>query len=254
MGALNLGVFSAMQGVSDRNRARQQAEQAKQMMLEDRLRSRQMQDQATQRQGMLDQRQSRLDEAALKSRTIEDALHQAQIGATNAKASQVGQPKQKTLPSTAVEKMVGVDNMLSNAHDVEHSLESAIREGRNVTGRTMGIKTPTWVKNTFGMGNKNGDQGGVTTRSIVNSLKGTIAKERAGTSMTPSELDLLESYVPSDNDDEAVALAKAKQFIKTLEQVKSNRMNAYGKYGYGVGAEQMPEGQDEGLPFPDYNP
>lgn len=221
------------------------------MMLEDRLHQRQMEKLGLQRQTALDARQAKLDEAGLRSRSIEDALHQAQIGATQAKAAQSGQPKVKTLPATAVEKMVGVDNMLSNAGDVQHSLEDAIASKTNATGRVFGvIKTPTWAKNTFGMGGEKG----LHVRNVIGSLKGTIAKERAGTSMTPSELDLLESYIPSDNDPEEIALAKAKDFVRALNQIKANRAAAYGKYGYSMGAE-VPEGADEEqLPFGSYEP
>jgi len=49
---------------------------------------------------------------------------------------------------------------------VQHSLEDAIKSGANATGTAFGFKTPTRLKNLFGMGGAKGLQ----TRNIIGSL------------------------------------------------------------------------------------
>lgn len=51
-------------------------------------------------------------------------------------------------------------------------------------------------------------QEGMTVRALIGNIKGTIAKLRGGTSFTPNEEKLLDSYTPSINDNPKVALNK----------------------------------------------
>lgn len=159
-------------------------------------------------------------------------------------------PKQKILPTSAVEKLSGMDNMIDQATEVSAALDHAIKTKVDVTGRALGVfRTPTWAKNAMGMGGNVGKD----TRALIGSLYGTIAKERAGTSMTPGELNLLESYLPNENEDEATALIKANRFIRTLKHMRANKEKAYQKYGYNstVDADtQIVDDVEAGLPNP----
>jgi len=61
----------------------------------------------------------------------------------------------------------------------------------------------------------------MSVRSLIGSVKGTIAKLRGGTSFTANEEKLLNSYVPTINDNPAVIMNKIallKDFINSKEQ------------------------------------
>jgi hypothetical protein len=96
-------------------------------------------------------------------------------------------PRENRMPSQIVEKEIGVDNMVSQATDVQKALAAAVKSGTDVTGRAGGlVSTPNWLKNAnLGIVGPKGGQTGIDTRQAIGSLKATIAKERAGTSMTP---------------------------------------------------------------------
>lgn len=243
---LRLGIFSELQQVRDRQRGRQESADQKAVALGERVRQRAAQETAGTRQAALDQRANEEYEYKKSQRPLEEAMRRAQVAGVQAKSRPMPKPKQ--LPSNVIEKMVGVDNMRSSAEGVQHSLEEAVASHTNATGTVLGFKTPTRIKNLFGMGGEQGQR----TRNIIGSLKGQIAKERAGSAMSPAELDLLESYIPTDNDDEAVAISKAKDFIKSLDQIKTNRAKVYAKYGYGD-EQSEPEQDDEQLPFSSYD-
>ena len=62
---------------------------------------------------------------------------------------------------------------------------------------------------------------GMSVRALIGSIKGTIAKLRGGTSFTTNEEKLLNTYVPSINDNTAVIINKItllKDFINLKEQ------------------------------------
>lgn len=253
---LRLGIFGALSEARGKQRARQQEQAALQQAAEDR---RMAMEDRTRRQSledMLRQRQNEEYEYERSQRPLEEMLKQAQIQATRAQATQrlgQGQPKQRPIPASAVEKEISVDNLRSSAGNVQRSLESAIANKVDATGRVGGVlPTPSWWKNANlplpGMGTKGGEEGR-QVRNIINSLKATVAKERAGTALSPAELDLLESYIPNDNDDEAQALQKAKDFIAGLDQIKANRQKAFAKYGYGEGVQ---EDSIDQLPYTEY--
>lgn len=246
---LRLGIFGALSEARGKQRARQQEQAAAQQAEADRQRQMRLED-------LLQSRSSEQYEYQKSQRPLEEMLKRAQINSTNAQASQrmgASQPKARPLPASAVEKEISVDNLRSSAGNVQRSLEDAINNNVDATGRVGGVlPTPSWWKNANiplpGMGTKGGEAGR-QTRNIINSLKATVAKERAGTALSPSELDLLESYIPNDNDDEQQALQKAKDFIASLDQIKQNRQKAFAKYGYGDGVQ---EDSLEQLPYSNY--
>lgn len=139
----------------------------------------------------------------------------------------------RAMPASAVDKMIALDNMSSAAQEVQTALNAAVKNKTNATGRTFGVlPTPNWAKNAVGMGGKEGED----VRTILGNLYGMVAKERGGTALSATEIRLLESYLPNQNEDEATALRKANHFLRALETMKQNRVKEYGKYGYGSGA------------------
>lgn len=78
----------------------------------------------------------------------------------------------------------------------------------------------------FGLGGKEGQD----VRALLGNIKGTIAKLRGGTSFTPNEEKLLDSYTPSINDSSSVAINKLhllQDFIaqKNTDLVKASQAN-----------------------------
>jgi hypothetical protein len=145
-------------------------------------------------------------------------------------------PKSATraLPSSAVEKLVGIDNMMDMATQVRDGLQKAATNRTNVTGRIAGvIPTPSWVKNLAGVG---GDEG-KDVRAMLGNLYGTVAKERGGSALSAAEIKLLESYIPNENEDEHTATIKANRFIRTLRAMRENKIKAYQQFGFGVDDE-----------------
>lgn len=64
-------------------------------------------------------------------------------------------------------------------------------------------------------------QEGESIRNIIGNIKGTIAKLRGGTSFTPNEQTLLDTYTPTINDSDATILTKLnglKAFLASKEQ------------------------------------
>jgi hypothetical protein len=152
---------------------------------------------------------------------------------------------QRALPSSAVEKLVGIDNMLSMATEVRDGLQKAATSKTNVTGRIGGIiPTATWMKN---LANVGGDEG-KDVRAMIGNLYGTVAKERGGSALSAAEIKLLESYIPNENEDEHTATIKANRFIRVLRSMRENKLKAYQQFGFGVDDEAPTQDQ------PQYSP
>lgn len=157
------------------------------------------------------------------------------------------EPKPRVLPTSAVDKLVGLQDMRDQAQQVSQALSAAMGDGTNVTGRVAGVvRTPTWAKNLAGMGGEKGKD----IRALIGGLYATVTKERAGTALSPGELNLLESYMPNENEDEATALVKANRFIRTLDKMMENKRKAYQKYGYSEGSADIVD--DAQVPYPEY--
>lgn len=158
------------------------------------------------------------------------ARRAAAIAAATPKPKSAG----RALPSSAVEKLTGIDNMLTMATEVRDALQGAVKNNVDVTGRVGGIiPTPGWIKNLTGKGGTEGTD----TRALIGNLYATVAKERGGSALSATEIRLLESYIPSENDDEKSATIKANRFIRTLRAMRENKLKAYQQFGFGVDDE-----------------
>lgn len=101
------------------------------------------------------------------------------------------------------------------------SFQNRFGSAGNIPG--VGYKTGslTEILNQLGIGNKANREAGTSARAIVGQIQGTIAKLRGGTSFTPNEQKLLESYTPTINDsDETIRtkVAGLKTFIQQKRQ------------------------------------
>lgn len=152
--------------------------------------------------------------------------------------------KGRPMPSAAVEKFIGLDNLLGQTADVVRDLESVVAEGVDATGRAGGvIPEPAWVMN---LRRKGGDRGR-DIRVRIGNLFSTLAKERGGTALSAPEIALLESFLPNKDDNEPDALAKAKRFYAELTRMKANKEKGYAQYGYGTGVSPASDLSDADL-------
>lgn len=138
------------------------------------------------------------------------------------------------LPESAVEKMAGIDALVGQANEVVAALGAANKKGVDVTGRFGGlIREPTWLMNTRGKGGDTGKD----VRSLISNLFATLAHQRGGTALSASEIQLLESYLPTTAEDEGTAIVKTRRFIKELQRMKATKEQAYERYGYRSGRD-----------------
>lgn len=149
------------------------------------------------------------------------------------------------IPVSMVEKLGAYDAIEGMAGDVKRALEDAVRKNVNVTGRVGGVlKTPTWAKNLVGMGGDTGKD----VRSLIGNLYATIAKERGGTALSTNELNLLESYLPNENEDEGTAVLKANRFIREIRRLKESKITALQKYGK-FSFDDSVDAREDDLPY-----
>lgn len=72
---------------------------------------------------------------------------------------------------------------------------------------------------------------GETLRNKIGNIKGTIAKLRGGTSFTPNEQALLESYTPTETDPDWKIQAKLASMVDFIEKKRANTLRvARGEY------------------------
>ncbi len=71
-----------------------------------------------------------------------------------------------------------------------------------------------------------GSEEGKNVRSLIGNIKGTVAKLRGGTSFTPNEEKLLDSYTPNINDSPNVAISKLNQLKQFIAQKNSDLLSA----------------------------
>lgn len=91
------------------------------------------------------------------------------------------------------------------------------KQGEELPGIGYGLGTIKGIASQLGFG----EEDARTVRATIGNIKGTIAKLRGGTSFTPNEEKLLNSYTPSLNDSSAVAinkLANLKDFIASKKE------------------------------------
>src|SRR3990167_2755262 len=69
-----------------------------------------------------------------------------------------------------------------------------------------------------------GSEEAKNVRSLIGQIKGTIAKLRGGTSFTPNEEKLLNSYTPDINENSASAVAKLNLLLQFISNKKANTL------------------------------
>lgn len=153
-------------------------------------------------------------EAQLQGRQIENQAAQMQLsnpqmGVTGMSAKDLG-------------ISAGVQDELATMATVEQQIDSLTnRFGStgNIPGVGYGTGSVTKILNQLGVGKKENREAGTTARAVVGQIQGTIAKLRGGTSFTPNEQALLESYTPTINDSDETIRTKL-QSLKTFIQQK----------------------------------
>jgi hypothetical protein len=108
-----------------------------------------------------------------------------------------------------------MDTVLALGDEVLNSVNA---EGglAGVGGLGFGSMAQFFAKN-LGWGSKEGQD----IRNRLGNIQGTIAKLRGGTSFTPNEQALLETYVPTINDSQMVIQSKLES-LKSFVNTKKN--------------------------------
>lgn len=73
-----------------------------------------------------------------------------------------------------------------------------------------------------------GDAEGETTRNLIGQIKGSLAKLRGGTSFTPTEQKLLDTYTPGINDSDAQAIQKLINLNTFINNKRANLVSLVG--------------------------
>lgn len=156
-----------------------------------------------------------------------------------ARAAGGGGERGAQLPAPAIEKMIDLDDLIAQSNRASRSLGAAVASGKNVTGRAFGfIPLPNAARDIF----KQGGDEGVSARSDLSNIASSIMKLRSGAAVSDAEFARLEPFLPSNNDDEALAMIKLRKLREALEDLKRIRLENYQRYGK-RGLEQ-PRGED----------
>lgn len=148
--------------------------------------------------------------------TLPDAQQKAVI----ARLAQNGQniPQAQTTEAKNKQQSIGV---LQNTVNSLEQLGNQIG-WKGVGGAFQGSISQFLAKN-FGTGSQQEQM----LRSYIGQVQGTIAKERGGTSFTPNEQALLETYTPTINDSPLVIQSK----LAVLKDFINNTVSSYGGQG-----------------------
>jgi hypothetical protein len=92
------------------------------------------------------------------------------------------------------------------------------RTGYAGTGGFYTGSVSQFLAKNFGWGSPEQEQ----LRNLIGNIKGTIAKARGGTSFTPNEEKLLESYTPTINDSEVVLRTKLEGLTSFIDKSITN--------------------------------
>ncbi len=140
------------------------------------------------------------------------------------------QPQGPQLTPPQIEQINNLDNVINIATDAERQMRGAIASGANATGRLFGVlPLPTAVRD---ITNQGGTQGRAA-RIALGNLFSTIAQLRSGAAISASEMERLEAFLPSMQDDEEVAQQKLNGVLRALRQLRATRMRNYAQYGRG---------------------
>lgn len=142
--------------------------------------------------------------------TIDAAFNNAKLGSgTGGLVDAYGKPVKLT---AAQQSTVSDWKTLNQLADQTLTLGDSI--GFSGTGGGFQGSIAQFMAKTFGSGTQEEEQ----LRNLITNIKGTLAKARGGTSFTPNEQKLLDSYTPGIDDSPQVIkakLASLKSFIST---------------------------------------
>lgn len=130
-------------------------------------------------------------------------------------AQNEGKSTSSNLTAGQKDDLATMDTVISVANSVKALGEKTSWQG--VGGLGAGTIAQFTAKN-FGTGTADAQ----TLRSNIGNIQGTIAKLRGGTSFTPNEQALLETYVPTINDSPLVIKSKLDSLISFINTKKSN--------------------------------
>ncbi|HKQ06116.1 MAG TPA: hypothetical protein VJ464_13355 [Blastocatellia bacterium] len=128
---------------------------------------------------------------------------------------------------------------------VEDLANTVIQLGQSVNwggvgGNFTGSVSQFFAKN-FGTGTKQEEQ----LRNYIGNIQATIAKLRGGTSFTPNEEKLLQSYTPTINDSPLVIQSKIASLKTFIASKRQNTLSVAGGNVQGSGATVAPTKADQ---------
>lgn len=135
--------------------------------------------------------------------------------------AQPGGSRQKSLSVAQQEELATMQTVEDMANEVKALGDSIGWKG--VGGMGTGSVNQFLAKNA-GMGTSKEEM----LRNKIGNIQGTIAKLRGGTSFTPNEQALLETYVPTINDSDAVNQAKLQSLVEFIRSKRANTMKYAG--------------------------
>lgn len=101
----------------------------------------------------------------------------------------------------------------------------------------------------FGTGSQEEEQ----LRNLIGNIKGTLAKARGGTSFTPNEQKLLDSYTPGINDSATVLRAKLASLQSFIQTAKNNIYNSAGATTGTIRVKDKATGQTGTIPSNEFD-
>lgn len=134
-------------------------------------------------------------------------------GTTKAQAISLGKVPSKGMTAGVKDDIATMDTVISLGDEVLGKVDKITGNLPGVGGLGFGSIAQFLAKN-VGVGSKEGQD----VRNSIGNIQGTIAKLRGGTSFTPNEQALLETYVPTINDSSMVIQSKLgslRNFINT---------------------------------------
>jgi len=129
-----------------------------------------------------------------------------------------GTPTPVKLPAAQQELITTMDTVNDLADKILSIGQQTQFSG--VGGFGQGTVNQFLAKN-FGKGTPEGEE----LRNLIGTIKGTIAKLRGGTSFTPNEEKLLNTYTPGINDSPLVIQSKLKTLKEFIETLRINTIN-----------------------------
>ena len=147
---------------------------------------------------------------------------------------------------TGVQLSATVRDELATMDTVKQTLNNVVSLGEKTNwGGVGGLyagSLKSWFAKNLGVGTEEEQQ----LRSMIGNVKGTVAKLRGGTSFTPNEEKLLNSYTPDIDDSPLVIKAKIKSLIEIINQKRDSFM------GTGNNNQSMNDNNQSSESYDDY--